>query len=226
MRRWSLRIVAGLLAITVLPVLVLRFVPPFTSAFMLERQIGGLFSDRPQPPLHYRWTPWNALSPQLELAVVASEDQTFPTNYGFDFSAIANAIQHNETHHHKIGASTITQQLARNLFLCPCRNWARKAAEAYFTVLLEAFWPKRRILEVYLNVAQFGNGIYGAGAASRRFFHVPPSRLTREQASLLAAVLPDPVHWHANRPSAFLQERAADIRTQMDHLGAGYLAGL
>ncbi len=226
MRKWIIRIVLAGLAITVLPVLVLRFVPPATSAFMVERQIHYLLSDRPHPAIHYVWTPWDQLSPQLELAVVASEDQTFPTNYGFDFNAIADAVQHNEDHRHKHGASTITQQLARNLFLCSCRNWVRKGAEAYFTVLLETFWSKRRILEVYLNVAEFGDGIYGVGAAADRYFHERPAQLSHEQASLLAAVLPSPRRWHADAPSAFVLDRAADIRQQMDHLGNDYLAAL
>jgi len=226
MRKWITRIVLAWLTLTLLPVLILRFVPPATSAFMIERQIHYLLSDTPHPAIHYVWTPWRQLSPQLELAVVASEDQTFPTNLGFDFNAIADAVHHNEGRRHQRGASTITQQLARNLFLCPCRNWVRKGAEAYFTVLLEAFWPKRRILEVYLNVAEFGDGIYGAGAVAQHYFHEPPSRLTRVQASLLAAVLPNPRHWHVNAPSAFVLTRAADIREQMDHLGTGYLAAL
>lgn len=226
MRKWILRVVLAWLAITILPVLILRFVPPPTSAFMVERQIHYLLSDQPHPTIHYVWTPWRRLSPQLKLAVVASEDQTFPVNWGFDFQAIGNAIEHNEDHRHKHGASTITQQLARNLFLCSCRSWVRKGIEAYFTVLLEAFWSKRRILEVYLNVAEFGDGIYGAGAASRIYFHQPPSRLTRVQASLLAAVLPSPRRWHVDRPSDFLLARAANIREQMDNLGSGYLAPL
>lgn len=226
MRKWILRVVLVWLAITILPVLILRFVPPPTSAFMLERQIHYRLSGQPHPAIDYIWTPWRQLSPQLELAVVASEDQTFPTNYGFDFDAIADAVQHNEDYRHKHGASTITQQLARNLFLCPCRNWVRKGIEAYFTVLLEAFWSKRRILEVYLNIAEFGDGIYGAGAASRFYFHERPSRLTRGQASLLAAVLPNPRHWHVDRPSDFVLARAANIREQMIHLGSGYLTSL
>lgn len=226
MRKWILRVVLAWLVITLLPVLILRFIAPPTSAFMVERQIHYQLSGRPHPAISYVWTPWRQLSPQLALAVVASEDQTFPTNFGFDLDAIADAMRYNEDHRHKLGASTITQQLARNLFLCPCRSWVRKGFEAYFTVLLEAFWPKRRILEVYLNVAEFGDGIYGAGAAARIYFHERPSQLTRVQASLLAAVLPDPRHWHVDRPSEFVLARAAHIREQMDHLGKGYLAAL
>jgi len=223
MRKFFLRVVLVLLTATVLPVVMLRFVPPATSAFMVERQLHNLLAPGHPPPIRYDWVPWAQLSPQLKLAVVASEDQTFPSNWGFDFDAIADALRHNARHRHIRGASTITQQLARNLFLCPCRNWVRKGAEAYFTVLLEVLWPKQRILEAYLNVAEFGDGIYGAGAASQAFFHEPPARLTRVQASLLAAVLPSPRHWSAARPSAFVAGRAADIRVQMDHLGLGYL---
>lgn len=226
MWKFLVRVVLALLAATVLPVLVLRFVPPPTSAFMVERQFHDLLAPGNQPPIRYNWVPWSQLSPQLRLAVVASEDQTFPTNWGFDFDAIADAIQHNEDHRHKRGASTITQQLARNLFLCPCRNWVRKGLEAYFTVLLQVLWPKQRILEVYLNVAEFGDGIYGADAAARTFFHTSPARLDRDEASRLAAVLPNPRHWHADRPSGYILERAADIRIQMDHLGGAYLDDL
>lgn len=226
MRKWLLRILLGWLAVTVLPVLILRFVPPPTSAFMIERQVHYWLSDGPQPSIHYRWTPWSRISPQLALAAVASEDQKFPFHWGFDFEAIDKAIDHNEDHRHKRGASTISQQLARNLFLCPCRSLVRKGVEAYFTVLLETLWPKRRILEVYLNVAEFGDGVYGAGAAAQRFFHEPPSQLNRVQASLLAAVLPSPRHWHANAPSEFVSGRAADIRQQMDQLGNSYLDAL
>lgn len=223
--RWLLYPVAAFLLVTVLPVLWLRFVPPTGSAYMLEQHLDDLAHGRHQP-IAYRWTPLAQISPAMRLAVVASEDQTFPTNWGFDFSAIQKALAYNADHRIVHGASTITQQTARNLFLWPSRTWLRKGVEVYFTALLELFWPKQRILEVYLNIAQFGDHVYGVGAAAPRYFHDRPAELDEQQAALLAAVLPDPLRMHADRPSDYVLGRAADIRQQMAQLGSGYLDGL
>jgi monofunctional biosynthetic peptidoglycan transglycosylase len=223
--RWLLYPIAAFLIVTVLPVLWLRFVPPTGSAYMLEQHLDDLAHGR-HLPIAVRWTPWTRISPAMRLAVVASEDQTFPTNWGFDFRAIRKALTYNADHQIVHGASTITQQTARNLFLWPSRTWLRKGAEVYFTVLLELFWPKQRILEVYLNIAQFGDHLYGVGAAAPRFFHRSPADLDEAQAALLAAVLPDPLRMHADRPSPYVLGRAADIRQQMAQLGSGYLDGL
>ncbi|HEX7341226.1 MAG TPA: monofunctional biosynthetic peptidoglycan transglycosylase [Rhodanobacteraceae bacterium] len=222
LRRW-LRltgwIVLGWIAITWLPVLILRFVNPVTSAYMIEARTLAWIHHEKHFHLHYRWVPWSRMSKLEPLAMVASEDQTFPFNHGFDLHSIHLAIEQHEHGARLRGASTITQQTARNLFLWSGHSWVRKGLEAYFTVLIDITWPKRRILEVYANIAQMGNGIYGVGAASRIYFHVDAAHLTERQSALLAAVLPDPVHWHANHPSAYIEHRVAWITQQMRQLG-------
>jgi monofunctional glycosyltransferase len=223
-RRWIPLAILGWLVLTIVPVLLLRWIPPVTSAFMLEARIGALRAGERRYRTDYRWVSLERISPQAAIAVIASEDQTFPFNYGFDFHSIRSAVRAAEHGKRLRGASTISQQVARNLFLWPGRSFVRKGIEAYFTVLLETLWPKERILEVYLNVAQFGRGIYGVEAAARRFYHEPATRLSANQAALLAAVLPDPVHWHVERPSAFVLWKQRWILGQMRNLGgAAYL---
>ena len=219
LRRWALLALAAWLAVTIAPVLLLRWMRPVTSAFMLEARIEALRAGDKSYRTDYRWVSLEHISPQAAIAVIASEDQTFPYNYGFDFHSIRGAVRAADHGARLRGASTISQQVARNLFLWPGRSFVRKGIEAYFTVLLEALWPKERILEVYLNVAQFGRGIYGVEAAARRFYHEPAARLTPGQAALLAAVLPDPVHWHIGRPSRFVAWKQQWILTQMRNLG-------
>lgn len=224
LRRWALLAILAWLVVTVVPVLLLRWVPPITSAFMLEARVEALRDHDTRYRTEYHWVSLERISPQAALAVVASEDQTFPINYGFDFPSIRNAVRTAERGRRLRGASTISQQVARNLFLWPGRSFVRKGIEAYFTVLLEALWPKERILEVYLNVAQFGRGIYGVEAAARRFYHQPAARLTAGQAALLAAVLPNPVRWRVERPSRFVAWKQQWILAQMRNLGgAAYL---
>jgi monofunctional biosynthetic peptidoglycan transglycosylase len=213
------------IAVTVLPVLVLRWVDPPTSAFMLERRVQGVLAPSRRVPIRYQWADWDDIAPSLKLAVVASEDQRFLDHDGFDFAAIRDAMEKNRPGRTR-GASTISQQVAKNLFLWPGRNFLRKGLEAGMTLLLEVFWPKERILEVYLNVAEFGDGVYGAAAASRQFFNKQPSRLTRHEAALLAAVLPNPKRFLVSRPSMYVQRRSWWIERQMWHLGADHLAVL
>jgi monofunctional glycosyltransferase len=223
-RRWILLAIAAGLVLTVVPVLLLRWIPPVGSAFMLEARIAALSAGEKGYRTEYHWVSLERISPQAALAVIASEDQTFPFNYGFDFHSIRSSVRAAERGGRLRGASTISQQVARNLFLWPGRSFVRKGIEAYFTVLLEALWPKERILEVYLNIAQFGHGIYGVEAAARHFYHEPATRLTSSQAALLAAVLPNPVHWHVERPSRFVQWKQRWILGQMRNLGgAAYL---
>ncbi|MEW5316143.1 MAG: hypothetical protein WDW38_007529 [Sanguina aurantia] len=167
------------LVVTWLLVLLLRFVPPWTSAVMVERQLGAWFHREPGFQLHHRWVPWPQISPWVPLAMVAGEDQKFPYHHGFDFDSIHNAIDQADDGGRLRGASTISQQTAKNLFLWNGRSFVRKGLEAYFTVLIEATWPKRRILEVYANIAELGDGIYGVGAASDAYFHVAPARHRR-----------------------------------------------
>jgi monofunctional glycosyltransferase len=224
LRRWLLLAVLAWLVLTVGPVLLLRWMPPLTSAFMLQARIAALRAGDRGYRTDYHWVSLERISPHAALAVIASEDQTFPFNYGFDFRSIRDAVRAAERGKRLRGASTISQQVAKNLFLWPGRSFVRKGLEAYFTVLLEALWPKERILEVYLNVAQFGRGIYGVEAAARHFYHEPAARLTASQAALLAAVLPDPVHWHVGRPSGFVLWKQRWILGQMRNLGgAAYL---
>lgn len=221
-RRWLRRLswcVAGFVVVTWLPVLLLRFVPPVTSAYMLERRVSQAWHGKPGFAIHYEWVPWSRIAPVAPLAMVAGEDQTFPFNHGFDIASIRSAIDEAEAGGRLRGASTITQQTARNLFLWSGGGFFRKGLEAYFTVLIDVTWPKRRVLEVYANIAELGDGIYGVEAAARTFFREPAARLTPHQAALLAAVLPNPRGWHADRPSPYIQRRAAWIEQQMRQLG-------
>ena len=165
------------------------------------------------------------ISLAVPIAVVAAEDQKFPHHHGFDFQSLSDALR--EDRRHRRGASTISQQLAKNLYLWPGRSLLRKALEAYFTVLIELTWPKRRILEVYLNVVEFGPKVYGIDAASRLFFGKPPNGITSREAALLAAVLPSPKRMSALRPSKYVRKRAAEIEAAVRDLGGpGYLARL
>ena len=222
--RWLLVALGAGFAASVIAVLVLRFVPPLTSALMIEDWIGARLDGDAGFVLRYRWTPWDRVAKTLPIALVAAEDQRFPFHHGFDFDAIERALAEADDGERLRGASTISQQVAKNLFLWPGRSFVRKGLEAYFTVLLETLWPKRRILEVYLNIAEFGDGTYGAGAASERFFRASPAQLDAHQAALLAAVLPNPSRFHVERPSPYVLRRAAWIQRQANQLGgAAYL---
>jgi len=212
------------LAVTWLCVLLLRFVPPFTSAFMLERRLEALRQGEKNFSIKYHWIPWEKVSTELPIAVIAGEDQKFPLHHGFDVQAIQTALDEADDGERLRGASTISQQTAKNLFLWGGRSFVRKGLEAYFTLLLEVTWPKRRILEVYVNIAEFGDGVYGADAAAREFFHKAPAQLSAHEAALLAAALPNPKRLHADRPSGYVNTRAEWIERQVRQLGgAGYL---
>ncbi|HET6632969.1 MAG TPA: monofunctional biosynthetic peptidoglycan transglycosylase [Rhodanobacteraceae bacterium] len=222
-----LYLLAAWLVLTWGAVLVLRFVPPPTTAFMLERQFHAWRRHQDDFRLRYHWVPWQAVAPVVPLAMIASEDQKFPFHHGFDVQSIHNAIEDAEDGERLRGASTISQQTAKNLFLWGGRSFVRKGLEAYFTVLLEVTWPKQRILTVYMNIVELGDGIYGVDAASRAFFHQSPSAVTRRQAALLAAVLPNPRKLHAAAPSDYVSGRADWIVGQMQQLGGvGYLDNL
>ena len=224
--RLLLIVVLAWLGVTWLMVLVLRFVPPWTSAVMLERQLGALVHREPDFHLRHHWVPWSQISPWVPLAMVAGEDQKFPYHHGFDFDSIHSAIDQADDGGRLRGASTISQQTAKNLFLWNGRSFVRKGLEAYFTVLIELTWPKQRILEVYANIAELGDGVYGVGAASETFFHTSPARLSTSQAARLAAVLPSPRRLHADQPSAYVMRRAGWIEQQMAQLGGpGYIEG-
>lgn len=214
------------LALSWLVVLVLRFVPPWTSAVMMQRQLGAWIHGEKDFRLRQHWVPWTQVSTWVPLAMVAGEDQKFPYHHGFDLDSIQDALDAADDGKRLRGASTISQQTAKNLFLWNGRSFVRKGLEAYFTVLIELTWPKQRILEVYVNIAELGNGVYGVGAASEAYFHTTPAQLGPAQAARLAAVLPSPRRLHADRPSAYVQRRANWIQRQMYQLGGpGYIEG-
>jgi monofunctional biosynthetic peptidoglycan transglycosylase len=209
---------AGFVLVTVLQVATVRFVDPWTSAYMLARRVEA-WSAGETLRIDYRWRDWDALSPHLPIALVAAEDQKFPTHRGFDFDAIDAALARYQGDGRLRGASTISQQVARNLYLWSGRSWLRKGLEAWYTVLIEALWPKRRILEIYVNVAEFGDGIYGAEAAAQRFFGKPASALTAAESARLAAVLPNPRRFRADAPSPYVLRRQHWIEQQLRQLG-------
>ena len=206
------------LAATILPVVVLRWVPPPTTAFMLQKIVQARWNGQKGYKTRYRWTDWRTISPHVAQAVIAAEDQKFPVHWGFDPHSIAEAWEERQKGERIRGASTITQQVAKNLFLWPGKSFVRKGIEAYFTVLIETIWPKRRILEVYLNIAEFGRGVFGIAAASEAFYHKTPDRLTRSQSALLAAALPNPRQLRINHPSPYMRARAGWILKQMNQL--------
>ncbi|MEO7207934.1 MAG: monofunctional biosynthetic peptidoglycan transglycosylase [Steroidobacteraceae bacterium] len=207
------------IAASIVTVLLLRWINPPFSAFMAEMQLTAWSKRDRTYVFRHHWVTLNQISPSLPLAVVASEDQKFPEHWGFDVEAIEKAYEMNQHSHRVHGASTISQQVAKNLFLWSGRSYFRKGLEAYFTVLIEACWPKRRILEIYLNIAEFGYGVYGAEAAAQRFFHTSAVRLTRSESAVLAAVLPNPERFIAAAPSAYVQQRRDWILGQMQALG-------
>lgn len=193
------------LAIPPLWVLVYRFAPPPVTILMIERAFQGHGID-------HRWRPISQISPDLVRAAIASEDARFCRHNGFDFQAIDKALVHDERHRGRLrGGSTISQQTAKNVFLWPGRSWVRKGVEAWFTVLIEQMWGKRRIMEVYLNTVEMGPGVYGVEAASRRYFHTEAADLTPAEAARLVAVLPDPLKWSAGAPGPYVRRRTGRI---------------
>ena len=214
--RWALLAVIAFLVLTAVPVLLMRWWNPFSSAFMLNASI--VHSGEKDYSTRYKWVDLEHISPNAALAVIASEDQQFPFHTGFDFKSIRSAVRENEHRKRPRGASTISQQVAKNLFLWN-GGYVRKGLEVWLTVLIELMWPKERILEVYLNIAQFGRGIYGVEEASRAFFRKPAERLSRAEAATLAAVLPNPIKLRADRPTAYVISRRDWIMGQMRGLG-------
>lgn len=218
------RIAAGLvlawLLLSLLPVVPLRWLDPPTSSFMLQARLDGA-------TVHHQWVDYAAIAPDMALAVIAAEDQRFPHHHGFDFTEIRRAVAAYRDGARLRGASTLSQQVAKNLYLWPTSSWPRKALEAWFTLLIELSWPKQRILEVYLNIAQFGGTIFGVEAASRQYFGRPASALSPEQAALLAAVLPAPGAYRVEAPGERLLARQRWILQQMRQLGGpSYLRNL
>ncbi len=225
--RWLLAAPLLLLLASVLQVLVLRFVDPPFSTFMATRQLRAWGDGEWGFRITQDWRDLDRIAPSLPVAMVASEDQNFAVHHGFDFKAIQKARNNNARGRKVRGASTISQQVAKNLFLWSGRSWVRKGIEAWYTVLIETLWPKRRILEVYANIAEFGDGIYGAQAAARSFFGKDAARLSPAESARLAAVLPNPRRYNAAHPGPYVQRRSNAIQRQMRHLGgSGYLKRL
>lgn len=221
------KVILGIALFTVGPVLYLRWFTPPTTAFMLRSTIIALAEGRLNYQLRYRWVEWRKISPHARLAVIAAEDQLFAQHMGFDFNAISQAWERNKSRSRLRGGSTISQQVAKNLFLWPGQSYLRKALEAYFTLLIELLWPKRRILEIYLNIAEYGDGVFGIATASETFFSKPPLALTPAEAALLAAVLPNPRRLRVDKPSRYVQARRQWILNQMKRLdGPSYLRDL
>lgn len=214
-------LLAVLLLLSILAVVALRWVNPPMSAMMMQHWIAARLSadDSPGFKLHHEWVGWEAMSPSLKLAVIAAEDQRFPGHQGFDLIEIKAAWAQFQQGQRLRGASTISQQTAKNLFLWGGRDYVRKVFEAWFTLLLEILLPKARILELYLNVAQFSPDTYGVGAASWRYFDRPAIAIGPEQAARMAAVLPNPNFYRLDQPSARVHQRARWIRQQMRQLG-------
>ncbi len=218
-KRFIIKVFAASLCFSFLLILQLRWVNPPITSFMFIRQIEVWQHHQSQYRLHYDWKNLDQISRQLQLAVISSEDQKFPSHFGIDFNSIYLALNQWRDSGHLRGASTISQQVTKNLFLWSSRSLWRKSLEAYLTIMLELLLDKQRILELYLNIAEFGDGIYGAEAASKVFFKHPALQLSKTQSSILAAVLPNPKRLHANRPSQHLIMRSRWILKQMHQLG-------
>lgn len=212
-RLWRLLLVkipAAFLALTILWVVALKWIPVAVTPLMIQRSIQHIDDKN----FHTRktWVSYKDISPEMARAVIASEDNLFDTHNGFDWKQINQAISDHEQKGKRLrGASTISQQTAKNVFLLPTRSIIRKGFEAYFTVLIEKIWGKRRIMEVYLNVAEMGKGIYGAQAAAERFFHKDAAKLSRREACLIAACLPNPLKRNASAPTQYVSRRASMI---------------
>ncbi len=209
-------IVVAFFASTILSVVAYRFVPVYFTPLMFIR-CAQQIKNGGELALHHHWVPLNDIAPALPVAVMASEDQRFLEHHGFDFKAIEYAARRNKQHpeKRKLGASTISQQTAKNVFLWPGRSWVRKGLEAYFTTLIELFWSKQRIMEVYLNSIEMGEGIYGADAVAERHFRCEAKDLTRSQCALIAATLPNPQKFNSAKPSAYMLTRRDKILHEM-----------
>ncbi|RCV88458.1 monofunctional biosynthetic peptidoglycan transglycosylase [Billgrantia montanilacus] len=224
--RWAALVGAAFVVLSLVLVLMMRYVPAYGSMVMLERKVEAWLSGE-SLPIQHQWRPWGELSDHAKLAVMAAEDQRFPDHRGFDVAEMRRAWEASRSGARLRGASTISQQTAKNLFLWTGRSWARKGLEAWFTLLIETLWPKERILEVYLNIAEWDNGVFGLEAAGQHYFGVSASQVNEVQASRLAAILPNPRAWDAARPGPQTERRSQWIRQQMRNLGgSSYLERL
>lgn len=199
---------------TILAVVAFRFLPVYFTPLMFIRCVEQAKEGK-SLKLHHHWVPLNDISQHMPVAVMASEDQRFLLHHGFDYKAIESAVKHNMTNKRKHGASTISQQTAKNVFLWPGRSWVRKGFEVYFTALIELMWSKQRIMEVYLNSIEMGDGIYGVEAVAHRHFDKHASELFRSECALIAATLPNPRKFSSKNPSPYIRKRRSQIEQQM-----------
>jgi monofunctional glycosyltransferase len=216
--KWLLKLLIIFVGLSVISVILFRWVPVPLTPLMLIRCVEQK-ADGKKMTLKHDWVSLEKISPKLQLAVVCSEDQNYLKHFGFDWGAIEKAMKENEKGTRVRGASTISQQTAKNVFLWPGRSYIRKAFEVWFTLLIEIFWSKERIMEVYLNSIEMGNGVYGAEAAARFWFHKPAASLNKDESSAIAAVLPNPLKYQANPPTAYIGKRKAWIKQQMSFWG-------
>lgn len=214
-RRLFIRLTLWFFGITIGLTLFYAIVPVPLTPLMVIRTWQQAWDSERDLRLKHDWVPFHEISPHLQLAVVCSEDQYFLEHEGFDFNAIEKAYSHNKTHKRKRGASTISQQTAKNVFLWPSRSWLRKGLEVYFTFLIETIWSKKRIMTIYLNSIEFGDGVYGAEAAARHFFGKSAKELNRQESALLASVLPNPIVRKVEKPSGEVRERQQWVLSQM-----------
>lgn len=213
--RFIFKLLLGLFLFSILMVIIYKWVPvPFTPLMAIR------YFENPDEDLRHDWVPMEEISNNLKVAVIASEDQNFPNHNGFDYEAIQKAMEENKKGKRVRGASTISQQTAKNVFLWPQRSWFRKGLEVYFTFLIELFWSKERILEVYLNSIEMGKGVYGAEAAAQAWFGKSAANLTSYEAAAIAAILPNPRKYQAKPASNYIQGRQAWIVRQMRNLGS------
>ncbi|CAG4994495.1 Biosynthetic peptidoglycan transglycosylase [Dyadobacter sp. CECT 9275] len=220
----GLRLLIYFLVLSFVWVVILKFVPVWVTPYMISRKMEAITNDE-DSELHHDWEPYENISKEVALAVVASEDQNFPHHWGFDFGEIYDAMT--EKRKRARGASTISQQVAKNVFLWHGRSYIRKGLEVYFTILIELIWDKERILEVYLNVAEMGKMTFGVEAASLRYYKKSAKNLTRYEAARIAAVLPNPIRFSIKNPSAYVNKRTGQIVRQMRYLGGQkYIADL
>jgi monofunctional biosynthetic peptidoglycan transglycosylase len=214
-------LVVAIVALVIAPavlIMILRFVPPPFTPLMIGTAIK-------HGVVHYNWMPLEKISPYLVMATIAAEDERFCAHSGFDWEAIDRALKYNERGRRIRGASTISQQTAKNLFLPPTRNWLRKGAEAWLTVLIEALWPKRRIIEMYLNIVEWGHRRFGAEAAARGYFGKPATRLDTVQSVRLAAVIPSPDRWRVHSPGPYVSGRVDRLIWRVAGVSRDALAG-
>lgn len=213
---WILRIAVGFFVVTLLWVIALAFINPPITYLMIKRGFEWKAKGKGFK-IEKDWLHYADISDNLKRAAIAGEDAYFMTHHGFDTKAIRQAIEKNQSGKPLRGGSTISQQVAKNVFLWPNRSWLRKGLEAYFTVLIELFWSKKRILEVYLNVIEMGQGVYGAESAAHYYFNKSAKSLSKKEAALIIAILPNPRKWDARNPSAYVNRRANNIVRYMGH---------